>query len=143
MPGCSFLDLFAGSGAVGLTAAGLGARHVCFVEQAPRALAALAANCRALGVDAEIVRGRLPKVLETGKKPAGRFDLLFADPPYAFAAYEPLIAAATARARPDAELAVEHSVRVATADEVGGWRCRDRRRYGESCLSFYRAVDRL
>ncbi len=141
--GCRFLDLFAGSGAVGLEAFSRGAGHVCFVEQARRALTALAGNCRDLEVDAEIVRGSLPRALEARQGPSGRFDLLFADPPYAFTGYEPLIAAAARRARPEGELAVEHSARVETVDEVAGWICRDRRQYGESCLSFYQATDRL
>lgn len=141
LPGCRFLDLFAGSGAVGLEAWSLGVAHVAFVEHAPRALAALRRNLAALEVAAEVVRGRLPEVL--GERPEGSFDLVFADPPYSFDDYSRLIAAAAARTRPGGEIAVEHSTRIELADDVAPWRCHDRRRYGESCVSFYRLAERV
>lgn len=149
VPGCHFLDLFAGSGAVGLEAWSLGAARVCFVEQAPRVLAALRKNLGTVtqmaaplmaAPQAEVVRGRLPEVLSRRLK--GCFDLLFADPPYAYERYADLIEAAGHRAGPRAELAVEHSVRLDMADEVAGWCRSDQRRYGESCISFYRSADR-
>lgn len=139
LPGCRFLDLFAGSGAVGLEAWSLGAARVAFVEKSGRAVATLRENCR-LAPGAEIVRGSVPQVL--ARRPEGSFDLVFADPPYAFERYEELIAAVSARAGPDTELALEHSVRRTPAEHVAPWRCRERRRYGESSISFYRKVDR-
>lgn len=135
LPGLRFLDLFAGSGAVGLEAWSLGAAHVAFVENAPRVLAVLRRNVAALAPAAEVVRGRLPEAL--ARRPDDVFDLVFADPPYAFTGYAPLLAAAARRTRPGGEIAVEHSARLELAAEVAGWRRRDRRRYGESCVSFY------
>jgi 16S rRNA (guanine966-N2)-methyltransferase len=141
-PGARFLDLFAGSGAVGLEAAALGAARVAFVEADARVLAALQQSvCDLAGeTDAalEVVRGRLPEVL--ARRPAGEFDLLFADPPYAFAAYEALLGAARHLAAPGAVAAVEHSVRREIAEDVSGWRFENRKRYGESCLSFFVAT---
>lgn len=140
LPGSRFLDLFAGSGAVGFEAWGAGAARICFVEQAGRALAALRKNALAIAPACEIVRGRLPGALATAV--TGEFDLIFADPPYVFARYSELVEAATGRLAPGGELALEHSSRRPAPEEPGAWRRRDRRCYGESCLSFYRLPDR-
>lgn len=74
------LDLFAGSGALGLEALSRGAAHCCFAEQDPAALEALEKNISALGAGArcDIRRG---SVLSLG--PAQQpFDLILLDPPY-------------------------------------------------------------
>lgn len=82
IPGARVLDLFSGSGALGLEALSRGACHVTFVEKARSSLKVLDANVASLGAgDAcEIVRGDALAFLR--KVPAGRFDLAFADPPY-------------------------------------------------------------
>lgn len=140
IPGSRFLDLFAGSGSVGFEAWGTGASRVCFVEEAPRALAILRRNRQAIAPDCEIVRGRLPEVL--ARRLAGEFDLIFADPPYAFERYPELVEAGAGRLDREGELAVEHSARLPMPEDLGRWRRRDCRCYGESCLSFYRFADR-
>lgn len=80
--GTRVLDLFAGSGALGLEALSRGADHVVFVEKARGALSALKANIDALGAadSVRVVRGdalRFARSLEPGT-----FDLVLADPPY-------------------------------------------------------------
>lgn len=73
-------DLYAGSGALGLEALSRGAAFACFVDNDPAAVGAIRANVAALGA------GDRAKVLpcSAAKLPAGdRFDLIFADPPYA------------------------------------------------------------
>src|SRR6266542_3425228 len=62
LPGARLLDLFAGAGSVGLEALSRGAAHVTFVEREPRAVAALEANVKALGVD--VATRRLPLDVE-------------------------------------------------------------------------------
>ncbi len=140
--GARFLDLFAGSGAVGLEAAALGATRVAFVEADARVLATLQKSVRTLAAElnaeVEIVRGRLPEVL--ARRPAGEFDLLFADPPYAFSGYEALLSAARRQAAPGAAAALEHSIRREIGEDIEGWQFQDRKRYGESCLSFFLAT---
>jgi 16S rRNA (guanine966-N2)-methyltransferase len=84
--GKSFLDLFAGSGAVGLEAASRGAAPVLLVEREAKALGVLRANVAALGlasvsVRAESVESFLGRVDES--QPQQRFDVVFVDPPYA------------------------------------------------------------
>lgn len=79
--GAHLLDLFAGSGAIGLEALSRGALHVSFVERERSALTTLRANISSLGVEKQTsvypanVRTLLPTLSET-------FDLIYADPPY-------------------------------------------------------------
>lgn len=76
------LDLFAGSGALGLEALSRGAKHATFVESAASALRALQSNVRALGADSgvTVVRSDAIRYAE-GLEPLA-FDVAFADPPY-------------------------------------------------------------
>jgi 16S rRNA (guanine966-N2)-methyltransferase len=77
------LDLFAGSGALGIEALSRGAATATFVERSPRALAALRANIDALGLAgrARVVEGDALAALRA----PGEYDLVFLDPPYAAA----------------------------------------------------------
>ena len=86
--GAAFLDLYAGSGAVGIEALSRGAASVTFVEQGAAALAVLRRNLEDLGLLREAVRvekrgvGRFLRGL-IDKDGAGRFGVVFLDPPYA------------------------------------------------------------
>ena len=76
------LDLFAGSGALGLEALSRGAREVAFVELSTRSLSSLRDNIRLLGADAETTVHRGDALKFTAKLAADDFDVAFADPPY-------------------------------------------------------------
>ena len=78
--GLNVADLYAGSGALGLEALSRGAAMVTFVEQDPKALAAIRANIEALGA---ADRARILARSAQSLPPGLRFDLIFADPPYA------------------------------------------------------------
>ena len=80
--GARCLDLFAGSGALGLEALSRGAAFVRFVDQAPAVVRQLRENLGLLGVDeqAEVVRGNAARLLRG--RPETPFDLVFLDPPY-------------------------------------------------------------
>jgi 16S rRNA (guanine966-N2)-methyltransferase len=81
--GASVLDLFAGSGALGIEALSRGAAAVDFVETDARAVAAIRANLDALGLErARVHRRDALGYLRAG---AGPYDLIFADPPYSCA----------------------------------------------------------
>ncbi len=137
--GARFLDLFAGSGAVGLEALGRGAAAVVLVEHDRRAVARLRDNCKVLEVEGwRIHDGRLPGALgDPFFSAAAPFDLVFADPPYAFDAYAKLLGAAAPRVAPDGQLALELSARIEPPPEAGELALVDLRRYGESALAFY------
>ena len=79
--GSRCLDLFAGTGALGLEALSRGAREAVFVEKSPRAVAALKRNIGILGADnAEVVPGDAETYLENASM---KFDVVFLDPPFA------------------------------------------------------------
>lgn len=168
LPGGRFLDLFAGSGAVAVEAAGRGALTVVAVEADRRASHRLQGNVDHLGLGdlVEVRRGRLPELLgrwasegraQPGEGEApGPFDLIFADPPYDFREYPELLRAAATVLAEGGQIAVEHSARVELPVELpavggtGGARGEDPlprplvradvRRYGECALSFYRRL---
>lgn len=104
--GLRVADLYAGSGALGLEALSRGAAFACFVEQDPRAAAAIRRNIEALGAGqrAEL----LPR--SAAALPASRpFDLIFADPPYARGSGSAVVAEIirTGWAAPGSWLAIE------------------------------------
>lgn len=137
LPGAAVLDLFAGSGAVGLEAVSRGADSVLCVDidkavhrelvKATDRLAPEVAGAR---------RASLPEELR--RVASGRvFDLVFADPPYAFTGWQELLEALEDLCHPAGEAVMEHSSRVELPSETGGLERRSTRRYGDSCLSFY------
>jgi 16S rRNA (guanine966-N2)-methyltransferase len=129
------LDLFAGSGVVGLEALGRGALAVLLVDQSLQAVKTLETNAAQLGEAVEIRKLPLPAGLV---RLSGPYDLVFADPPYAFTEYEALLAGLLPLLTPEAEVVVEHSSRTDLPIEAGRLVRTDVRRYGESSLSFYR-----
>lgn len=139
LDGARLLDLFAGSGVVALEALGRGALEAVCVDASPQALRTLQENAARLGVSVQGRRLNLPEGLERLAE-GGPFDLIFADPPYAFPDYPGLLAAAAPRLRPDGEVAVEHASRAELPAEAGPLVRVDARGYGESALAFYRRL---
>jgi 16S rRNA (guanine(966)-N(2))-methyltransferase RsmD len=84
--GARVLDLFAGSGALGIEALSRGAAEATFVDSAPAALRALRANLTALEIEAEVRRGDARAFLRSARKAGRQYDLVFLDPPYRRAA---------------------------------------------------------
>jgi len=128
LEGATVVDLYAGSGALGLEALSRGGRHVTFVEVLPASLAAIRANIAALGVEdsTSVVRQDAVRFVE-GLQPEA-YDVALADPPYTHEAAQRLLDAF--RAKPFARvLAIEHP---ATVELPGD----DRRRYGSTALTF-------
>ena len=136
LPGARVLDLFAGSGALGLEALSRGAAHAVFVEQAAPALAVLRGNLQALdaGARAEVVRADAVKYV--GGLLAGAFDVAFADPPYGQGFAEAL-ADAFSRTPFAALLCIEHG-RGDVLPALPGARTR---RYGDTHLTFIPAPE--
>jgi len=151
--GATFLDLYAGSGAVGLEALSRGAARVEFVERAPAALKVLDANLARLGVSNRVrvhrksvsaflrsASGPVPKQ-EKNPKPE-RYEVLFIDPPYD-AADEYAIAlgllggAAQGILAPDAVVIVEHRRKSALEERYGSLKRTRLLEQGDATLSFY------
>jgi 16S rRNA (guanine966-N2)-methyltransferase len=77
--GARVLDLYAGSGALGIEALSRGAASAVFVERDPRAVAAIEQNLKPLGVEATVAHADAVRWLA---REEGRYDLVFCDPPY-------------------------------------------------------------
>jgi 16S rRNA (guanine966-N2)-methyltransferase len=84
--GARVLDLFAGSGALGIEALSRGAAAAVFVDRAPEAIKAIRANLGALGIDAGVRRIEARAALRAASARAEAYDLVFLDPPYRRAA---------------------------------------------------------
>jgi len=86
LAGTRVLDLYAGSGAVGLEALSRGASRVLLVESGARATAVIRQNIEALGLPgATLIANRVERVLAHSPPEDERYDVVFADPPYAMA----------------------------------------------------------
>lgn len=131
LPGARVLDLFAGSGALGLEALSRGAAATDFVEIAPRSLRALGANIETLGATAQATVHRQDAIRFVAALAPYAYDVAFADPPYGLGLAQRVAEAWTATPFA-ATLGIEH--RHGEAMPPGG----DTRRYGGTALTFYR-----
>jgi 16S rRNA (guanine966-N2)-methyltransferase len=141
LDGATVLDLYAGSGALGLEALSRGAAAVVLVENGPRVLPVLRANVAAVGLPgARVVAGPVRTVV-SGPPPA-RFDLVLADPPYATSAAEVrdvLAALGTGEwLAPGAVVVVERPARGAPEEWPTPLEGIRDRRYGEALLRYGR-----
>jgi 16S rRNA (guanine966-N2)-methyltransferase len=136
LDGARVLDLYAGSGAVGLEALSRGAGHVLLVEQGARAVRVIRENIEAIGLPgAVLVADRVERALARGPE-GDRYDVVFADPPYALAdaAVERVLdlLAGGGWLAPGALVIVERATRSGPVSWPDGF-TRDRdRRYGEA-----------
>jgi 16S rRNA (guanine966-N2)-methyltransferase len=153
LAGARVLDLYAGSGAVGLEALSRGAGHVLLVESGARAARVIQQNIEAIGLaGAEVITDRVERVLARGPAPAGgRYDMVFADPPYALADREvsamlSLVAGAgpenLAWLAPGALVIVERATRSGPVRWPEGIAADRARRYGEATFWYGRAQAR-
>ncbi len=138
LAGARVLDLFAGSGAVGLEALSRGAAHALLVESDPAAVKAILANVRTLGLPgAEVRPGQVEKAL-AGEPPLARYDTLFLDPPYVVtddAVREILITLGSRGWLAEATIVtVERGTRGGEFAWPAGFRPLRARRYGEATL---------
>ena len=134
LPSARVLDLYAGSGALGLEALSRGAVAADFVEKDPKSLRVLQENIETLGArDLATVhrRAALPFAEALG---ALDYDVVFADPPYASA--DAVILAERWKASPfSTVLSIEHAAKIAMPD--GG----ETRKYGSTAITFYRTEE--
>ena len=138
--GARFLDLFAGSGAVGLEALSRGAASACFVELNARHVAFIRSNAEMLKVSPQIVQ------TDANAYVAGfsgaPFDIAYADPPYAIGeehGFEGMLSSLVSRnvVRPGGLFVVETTVRTKPCDAPAWDLCRDRE-YGKSHLLIWK-----
>jgi 16S rRNA (guanine966-N2)-methyltransferase len=139
--GVSFLDIFAGSGNVGLEALSRGARYAVFVEKEPRLADSIRSNLRMLGSEnrAEVINADAERGIRGLAKRTERFDILFADPPYEEGFVPEImkwLEGGSLLAK-NGIIVLQHSVReTLEGSSVQSLVVTDQRRYGDTMLSF-------
>jgi 16S rRNA (guanine966-N2)-methyltransferase len=128
------LDLFAGSGALGIEALSRGAGDTTFVERDRRAVAVIEANLAATGLAerATVVPSDAERFLDRARAEGRRWDLALLDPPYAYGAWVELLTDLPA------DLAVVESDRA--VDPPLGWGVVRQRRYGSTLVTVLRSI---
>ncbi len=132
------LDLYAGTGALGIEALSRGASAATFVERSPASLAVLRENLELLGLKAQsrVLRGDALAVVRRLGRAAERFDLVLADPPYALEIGPALLAALrAAQVVALGGTVVIESSRRHPLRPAPGWRVVSDRRYGDTVVT--------
>lgn len=140
LKGCSFLDLFAGSGLMGIEALSRGAGRLVAVEEQRKMVRIINANLVALDFEAEVICNDVRRALPGLE--GERFDVVFADPPYK-ATITDVVLELVGNHKLLSEhgiVVIEHLRSAPTADKIGSIELFDRRHYGQTSLSFHRGV---
>ena len=134
--GARVLDLFAGSGALGIEALSRGASEATLVDSSPAAIAAIRRNLERLGIEANVHRRSAFAFLQQAPGSTRHYDLVFLDPPYRHAGSlsTQLAAALVPVLAPEARVVAESDRRRPL--ELG-LDLRDERRYGDTLIQIY------
>jgi 16S rRNA (guanine966-N2)-methyltransferase len=139
--GADFLDLCAGSGAVGIEAVSRGAGHVTFVEQSRKTLRNLVENLNHCKIEDgfTLAQRDAESAVKQFVAEERAFDVVFFDPPYASDVYGPVMELFGEHPllKEDGMLIVEHHSKAPMPETVGNLRRFREVKQGESCLSFY------
>jgi 16S rRNA (guanine(966)-N(2))-methyltransferase RsmD len=140
MEGLSFLDLFSGSGVIGVEAASRGAQPVLLVEKDPRKRETILKNMAFVERSIELVISSVERFLKSNQK---RWDLIFLDPPFDYLTKGDVLDDACKPPHlAEGGLAIIH---LHTAEKLPtgrpGLELADRRTYGQSLLLFFRRTD--
>jgi len=130
------LDLFAGSGALGLEALSRGAQTVTFVDDDRAAIAAIKANLKALRTTAQVRQTDALRFLGAASAGGAQYDLIFLDPPYRLAERlaPPLSEALPTVLAPGAVAVAESDRRAPLALDLP---LKDERRYGDTLIRIH------
>lgn len=139
--GKSFLDLFAGTGNIGIEAMSRGAVRTVFVEQNPLMIKAIKKNLSLCGFERnyEIIKTTVEQGVGILSRRKDRYDIIFADPPYEkgyVGKILQLLSLASLNSE-DGVIAIEHTVREEFEADIGKIALVDQRKYGETVISFF------
>jgi 16S rRNA (guanine(966)-N(2))-methyltransferase RsmD len=141
IPGSRFLDLYAGTGAVGIEALSRGARRVTFVDSDPKAMQLMRKNLTACGLlnQAELYPGSTEDFLRRHRLEHGPYDVIFADPPYADQSAIGLVLGSwdLGLLAADAVMVIEQHARFEPPAAVDQARLLRRYEYGDTTLLLY------
>ncbi len=144
IPGCSFADLYAGTGGVGIEALSRGAGRVLFAEKDSRVARLLTENINMTGLNdgAEIMHCDVDMALRRVAQRGENFDIIFADPPYrqGLAARMLNTLARYKVWQVNAMIVMETSSDEELPENTGVFVLWRREKYGDTALSFYRPV---
>lgn len=145
LEGKIFVDLFAGTGSIGIEALSRGASHAYFAELAKKPAQLIRTNLQALGIDheADVFEGSAADAVRTLATSRTQADVIFLDPPYKMqGAYSQIlrIVSETELLSPSGVLVAEHDKRFDPGEGEGFLRRFRTLQQGESTLSFYRIV---
>jgi 16S rRNA (guanine966-N2)-methyltransferase len=131
--GVTFIDAYAGTGAVGIEALSRGAKRAIFLEQNRAAIQVIRANLRSLGIEdrAQVLQGRAAGLLQ-----GLHGDIVFLDPPYPSVREYEVSLTQLGGAAPSLVI-VQHDVRLQLEDSYGKLRCTRVLKQGDNMLSFY------
>jgi 16S rRNA (guanine(966)-N(2))-methyltransferase RsmD len=139
VPNSRFLDLFAGTGAIGIEAVSRGAAHAVFVEPARASLRLLRENLQRCGMTAhaEIIARPAIEFLRAPGLASPTFDLIFADPPYSLTAPEDVLSsvAQSVILDPNSIVILEHASAASVPEQIGRLVRTRQYRYGDTALS--------
>ncbi|MEE9231434.1 MAG: 16S rRNA (guanine(966)-N(2))-methyltransferase RsmD [Acidobacteriota bacterium] len=139
LKGARFLDLFAGTGAVGIEALSRGARSVVFVDNSRRCCDVLRQNLEDCGLEgrARVIQSDWESALVELRHPGEPFDIAYVDPPYSRTGEAQILEAAAGLTTPNGCLLFEHLLRNAPPERVGD-RVRGRTApYGQTAITWY------
>lgn len=135
-----FLELFAGSGAIGLEALSKGAKEVVFVENDKNAVKIIRENLRLLGVSKQkVMEADVLRAIKYLSKQTEKFEVIFADPPY----YKELAKKTLKNLflydilAPKGFIIIQHYIKDSLPDRLGDLILLRQKRYGQNLVSFY------
>jgi 16S rRNA (guanine966-N2)-methyltransferase len=142
LEGRAFLDLFAGTGSMGIEALSRGAEKVFFVEKNPTAQALITRNLEKCRMKDQITRWQLMKqgalqALPVLQEQGARFDIIYVDPPFADDLYQSTLSALEGVLKKDGWVIVEHYHKTELQESYGKLKSFKDKRLGDSCLSFF------
>jgi 16S rRNA (guanine966-N2)-methyltransferase len=141
VPDSMVLDLFAGTGSLGLEALSRGCKRVIFVERDPRAMEILNKNRTSLEYcgKSEVIRRDVLSAIK-GFSGSKKFDIIFADPPYDIGLAIPVLEAISTEdvLNEKGVIVLEHHAGEIQPEQIGSLKKIQARKYGNTCISFYK-----
>lgn len=144
--GADFLDLFSGSGCMGLEAVSRGARKAVMVDAAPQAVRTIRANLEKTGLSgpaAEVLKADVLDVIGRYGRTHRRFDIVYVDPPFTVPELFPQVMEALADGallKEGAILAIRSATRMKMPERIGALEKVREKVYGNSTVHFYRST---
>jgi 16S rRNA (guanine966-N2)-methyltransferase len=135
------LDLFAGTGGLGIEALSRGMERVIFIDMEKTSIQVVEDNLQTLGFkeQSEVYRNEAQRAIQVFAKRGLKFDLIFLDPPYRMKQVDEILLQMQQMEilQDEAVVLVEHEAGHAYADEIGRFHVRKRTAYGETAITIY------